>query len=327
MRFLFDTNIWIPLEPTSTADVVPATAVLADLVRLIGDSGNRIYLHPASFVDLSHDTNDAHRLTRTQLLGKYAPLTDPPLVSAALRRVIGTASPGTNDANDDLLLAAVERDAVDYLVTADVGIHAKARRANLANRVMMPAEALAIVRNLFPPTPQIVPPVRRVKAHVLDEADSIFDSFRAGYGGSVFDDRLRRCRQQGRDAFVIGRDDERPLAFTILKRGQAAQYGVDPPTLKICSFKVADHARGFRYGELLLRAVFDESNRTDVQSLYVTVFEKPAELIRLFNLFGFQQLAVATKRGELVFAKPVHPGDDDRALPPLEFHIRSVRGT
>ena len=320
MRFLFDTNIWIPLEPTSIADVVPATPLLAELVRLISESGNRIYLHPASFVDLSHDKNVARRQMRTQLLGKYAGLPDPPPISAALRRLIGSATPGTNDAIDDLLLAAVERDAVDYLVTADAGIHAKARRASLGKRVVVPTEALTIVRNLFPPTPIIVAPVRRAKAHLLDEADSIFDSFRNDYPS--FNDWLRKCRQEARDVWMIGRDQEPLSALTILKRELPNEHGLGGPALKICSFKVADHARGFRYGELLLRVVFDEAYRSDVQWLYVTAFEKQTELIRLFNAFGFQQLPMMTHLGEMVLAKPVHPGDAGRTLAPLDFHVR-----
>jgi hypothetical protein len=321
MKFLFDTNIWIPLEPTSVDDVAPDTPVLTELVRLIGESGNTTYVHPASFLDLANDTNAVRRHVRTQLLDKYSRLPDAPSVSAVLRAAIGTAPEGSNDFVDDFLLASVERDAVDYLVTADARIHAKARRANLARRVVTAVEALSIVRNLFPPAPVVIPPVRRVKVHALNERDSIFDSFRADYPG--FDDWLRRCKLTHRDAWVVGGPAQGPLAFAILKREQPADFGLPSPAMKLCSFKVGDHARGFRYGELLLRAVFEDAYRSDVKSLYATVFDRYQDLIRLFTNFGFDQLSgVTTRLGELVFTKPVHPTGADRGLSPLQYHVR-----
>jgi GNAT superfamily N-acetyltransferase len=242
-------------------------------------------------------------------------------MSAALETVVGTAQPGTNDAIDNQLLTAVERDAVDYLVTSDTGIHAKARRAGLAARVVTPVEALAIVRNLFPPAPAVIPPVRHIKAHLLDETDPIFDSFRADY--PEFDDWLRRCKRQHRDAWVVGASQQPLLALTILKREEPAEHGLAGSALKVCSFKVADRARGFRYGELLLRVVFEEAYRAGVQWVYVTVFDRQQDLIRLFSLFGLDQVEARTPLGELVFAKPVHPTDNERAaLLPLPFHVR-----
>ena len=55
--------------------------------------------------------------------------------------------------------------------------------------------------------------MRRAKAHVLDETDSIFDSFRIDY--PRFDDWLRKCRQQARD------EQHRE------RRGQVADEGRD----------------------------------------------------------------------------------------------------
>ena len=91
MKFLFGTNIWIPLEPTSIADVAPVTPAPAEFVRLASESGNTIYLHPASFGDLANDTNAVRRHTRAQLLLKYRQLPDPPPLSPPLETAQGAA--------------------------------------------------------------------------------------------------------------------------------------------------------------------------------------------------------------------------------------------
>lgn len=320
MKFLFDTNIWIPLEPTGPSDVAPATPTLAELVRLISNSGNQPYVHPASLRDIGNDRNESRRDTRRQLLGKYPTLPDPPPVTSALTQRLGEPTKKDNDAVDNELLAAVERDAVDYLVTEDNGVHTKAGRVGLSQRVVTAADALAIVRNLFPPPGMTLPPLRRAKAHVLDENDPIFESFRADYPG--FDDWLRRCKRQHRDAWVIAPPDAPIQAFAILKREQPAEEGLEGAALKVCSFKVSDDARGFRFGELLLRALFDDAYRLNVDWVYATAFAKQVDLCRLFDMFGFIRLDRLTALGESIYAKALHPIPNDSSLSALDFHRR-----
>ena len=91
MKFLFDTNIWIPLEPTSIADVAPMTSAPLEFVRLASEPGNTIYLHPASFGDFANDTNAVRRHTRARLLLKYRQLPDPPPLSSLLETAQGAA--------------------------------------------------------------------------------------------------------------------------------------------------------------------------------------------------------------------------------------------
>lgn len=53
MKFLIDTNILIPLEPTSPSNAEATTEQAIRLVRLVAENGHQIYLHPASLTDLS----------------------------------------------------------------------------------------------------------------------------------------------------------------------------------------------------------------------------------------------------------------------------------
>jgi hypothetical protein len=90
--------------------------------------------------------------------------------------------------------------------------------------------------------------------------------------------------------------------------------------LKVSTFKVVAGARGWSYGELLLKALFLEANSNGWDSIFVTVFaEKHPRLVSLFSDFGFEGLPTKTARGELVLAKSLRP--NMRCLQPLDYHV------
>ena len=64
--------------------------------------------------------------------------------------VLGEPKPNSHDAIDMLILAALVGNAVDFLVTEDNGIHRRAARLNLANRVLTVGDALVTVRGFLP---------------------------------------------------------------------------------------------------------------------------------------------------------------------------------
>src|SRR2546428_4794501 len=323
MKFLFDSNIFIPAEPTAPSQVEAKSPVVIGLMQLLEQGRHQIFLHPESNREMTEEDRDpARRETRRLLLQKYPLLPSPPGVSARLKAIIGEAKRGTNDVVDDALLAAVDGDAVDYLATEDTKLLKKARAAKLGHRVLTTADALAAVRSLFPVTPPPPPAVERVFAHELDEHDPIFDTFRADYDPG-FDDWLRRSKRAHRDAWIIRGTNGTLAGVTIIKPEDDHPYGLGDHVLKICSFKVSDTARGFRYGELLLKSVFAYAFKNHFDATYVTVFEKYAELVELFGVFGFTELPQRTGRGELVLAKPLRFGRAEYdAAPPLDFNIR-----
>ena len=55
MKFLIDTNIFIPLEPTRPSEVEGGTTKAAEFVQLAGISGHQLYVHPARREDLRRD--------------------------------------------------------------------------------------------------------------------------------------------------------------------------------------------------------------------------------------------------------------------------------
>jgi len=323
LKFLIDTNVFIPLEPTQLGDVEPGTELASQFARTAVEGSHQIYVHPAAQADIRRDQQDSRRELRQLLFQKYPPLPDPPDIPTSLESLLGPAETGTNNWVDHQHLAAIHADAVDFLVTEDRKLHGKAARLGLQGRVVTVAGAIALLRDLFDTIPPPPPAVRNVKAHALNEQDPIWESFRLDYGQQVFDEWLRECKRGHREAFVIDGGQDALAGVAIIKSEDEGEYGLEGKVLKICSFKVSADFSGFRYGELLLKTIFQHAFKNDYDCLYVTVFEKHGLLISLFEDFGFQRTAEQSRLGEVVLIKhqkseqPLPDG-----LGPLDYHVR-----
>jgi len=321
MKFLIDTNIFIPLEPTDFADLEAGTSSAVQFARLVFEAGHQLYVHPATRLDIRRDVDEVRRKVRDILFDKYPCLPDPPPISSRLECILGHAEPQSNEWVDNHLLAALEADAVDFFVTEDRFLRKKAARLGLEDRVATVAEAISILRGLYDIAPMPPPAVQDVKAHALNEADPIFKSFREDY--PRFDTWLTKCKREHRQTWVIEVEPPRLAAVSIVKREKSVDFGVAGKILKICSFKVSEDYNGFRFGELLLKTVFDHASSNRYDWIYVTVFEQYGDLIRLLEDFGFQDVGHRTERGELVLAKPMSFTEADRdSHQPLPFNIR-----
>lgn len=117
MKFLIDTNIFIPLEPTEYDDLENNTILATDFDRLSAKAQQQLFLHPAQIIDISKDSDERRRHIREIQFKKYPILSNPPNISEELEKIIGKATHGTNDWVDNQLLASLKSDAVDYLVT------------------------------------------------------------------------------------------------------------------------------------------------------------------------------------------------------------------
>lgn len=159
MKLLLDTNIVIPLEPTGRADLHVNTAAATTFAQAAMAGGHQLFIHPAIDADIARDPNADRRDVRSALLSKYLRLQQPPS-SAAVDAVLGVPARGTNDYVDHQLLAALNANAVDYLVTEDLQIARKAKRLGVEQRVFTIASAAALLRSLFDVSPPAPPAVR-----------------------------------------------------------------------------------------------------------------------------------------------------------------------
>jgi hypothetical protein len=156
-------------------------------------------------------------------------------------------------------------------------------------------------------------------AHQLDEADPIFASFRADYAG--FDNWLAKCKREHRQAWVI-RADARYAGVCIVNHETPSAYTSHGKTLKICSFKIADGFRGYRYGELLLKTVFAYLVENKYEWVFVEAFSRHQELFTLLLDFGFEDAGESTKRERVLMKRLWPPTPESHRLGPLEFNIK-----
>lgn len=316
MKFLLDTNVIIPAEPTSQQDIETEMPNVTELLGLVAKINFQIYIHPASLTEMQGDRNAERREMRRQLLTKYVKLPSPPPLTPELTAVIGIPKSGSHNAVDALLLGALMSNAVNFLVTNDNGIHRWSEKLKIAGRVLTIAEALVTVRGLMPEAVAMPPAVELVHCHNLRKSDAIFDSLREDY--DRFDRWLEKAQQEHREAFLI-QDGNHHSAIAIIKPEETNDVNIEGPALKICTFKVSSTGRGFRYGELLLRAIFDYIHVKNIPKAYVTCYSKQQPLMRFLTQFGFAEHGTLDN-GEAVFVKRFDPQENDYHLSPLDFH-------
>ena len=322
MKFLLDTNIFIPLEPSASGELHPRSEIAASLLRLLVEGGHQYYVHPELKTDLSRDRDLERQRQREVVRAKYPVLHSPPNAPDAWKRLVGDPVPRTNDWVDIAHLAAVYHDAVDYLVTEDVRLRRKSRRVDLGERVLSVDEAISTVRGLYVEQPSPPPSVKTLKAYELDEADPIFESLRTDYHD--FDNWLRRCKREHRDAWVILGSNGHYAAVGIVKQESVPnEASLKGRVLKISTFKVSEVYGGFKYGELLLKSILVYCHSNRFHNLYVTVFPKHVTLLTLFEEFGFERRAARTERHEYIYTKSLTPtAEEETAISPLDFHIK-----
>lgn len=136
--------------------------------------------------------------------------------------------------------------------------------------------------------------VRRRKFADIDLSDPFFDSLKSDY--RQFSDWFARKRDDY--AYVIVQKGTGKLdGFLYLKIEDGPTTDIQPPLksariLKTGTFKINPH--GTKLGERLLRKVFDRARIERVGSIYVTVFDKYGDLVKLFEKFGFRKFGTKT---------------------------------
>ena len=321
LKILVDSNVLIAAypepgkPPETTADAARA------LLRLANEYGHTTYHHPLAMqYDFANVANLVNREWRRRITSNHPELPEPPEIQLKVAICCGNPQIGSNDWVDHHLLSAVVGYAVNLLVTEDVNLHRKARRLGLGERVAYIEDAVARLRSSASQPAHITLLPRQTLAHSLDVSDAIFSSLRADYPG--FDQWLQKCQTEHRICWTV--EHGRSLAaLTIVKWEEPPEFGPGGKTLKVCLFKVSDLHPGMRYGELLLKSVFDYAYANGGDSAYVTVFPKYENIISFLESFGFADAGARTGLQETVVEKSLEPtGVATIGLEPLDYHIR-----
>lgn len=319
LKLLIDTNIFIPLEPTSICDVEPQTHLVNEFFRKVQKVGAEVYLLDKQKNDLDRDNDVNRKSLRLLATEKYLCLKNVNFADEIKNR-FNFDSLNSHDQVDVSLLNALYVNAVSLLVTNDKGIHSKARVIGLDERVYRLEDAVDFINGQLPKELKTEPfnaIVTNEKCYNLDVHDDFFDSLRRDYKG--FDGWFReKCQLEHRDCFLI-RDGSKIAGLCIYKREEPA-YEMNGNVVKICTFKLK--YSGTKQGELLLRHLFKMCYDSDVDWLYVTAYESNY-ICQFFEDFGFECYKEKKQdTGELIYRRKMKPSTIDRNLPALPFHQR-----
>ncbi|GAA4444835.1 hypothetical protein GCM10023188_47320 [Pontibacter saemangeumensis] len=288
MKVLLDTNIIIHRE---------ASSIRNKGIGILFNWLDRLHfvkcVHPLTVEEIKkhRDPKTVHtmgiKLDHYNVLRTEAPVK--PEIAALSKEV----DKNVNDVNDTRLLNELANDRVDILISEDKIIHVKASRLGLANKVF---RIETFLETVIAEHPEFVDyktlAVKKEYFGKLDLSDPFFDSFRRDYEG--FD---RWFNGKSDEIAYICSEAGEMMAFLFLKvEGKTENYSDITPVfprkkrLKIGTFKVT--LNGFKLGERFLKIIFDNALKQKVDEIYVTIFDKTPEqvrLIQLLNEWGFEQ--------------------------------------
>lgn len=312
MKILLDTNILIHRESNRIIN--------NDIGVLFGWLDKLHYqklIHPLSLREISKYQNRQVVETIQAKLKNYVLLNTESPENQQIQLIRQSFDKNENDFIDTSLLKEVFNARVDFLITEDRAIHAKALSLGINQRVFSIDSFLEKVTSENPGLVDYKTlAVKKEFFGDINLADSFFDSFREDYDG--FDRWFNSKSEQV--AYVCKSEKNEILAFLYVKvEGESENYcDVEPifprkKRLKIGTFKVISN--GFKLGERFLKILFDNAIINHVDEVYVTLFNKTEEHERLIGLltdWGFLHWGKkSTKTGdELVYIKNFKPIPD-----------------
>lgn len=286
MRILLDTNIVIHREVS-----LPVNEGIGYLFYWIDNLGFTKCVHQITVDEILRNLDPQMNKALSIRLRNYNVLP----IGAGLHPNVAKCSAGpdvtANNLNEVILLDEVYCGRVEALITEDRVIHRKARSLEIDDHVYTIDSFLERVTAEHPELiDYAVPSIQKECFGNINLEDSFFDSLREDYKG--FDDWF--CKK-AHDVAYISTAGDKLTAFLYLKEeGLNESYTDIYPQfaprkrLKIGTFKA--ELNGYRLGERFLKIVFDNALNLRVDEIYVTLFPKRMEQVRLIRLledFGF----------------------------------------
>lgn len=305
MRVLLDTNIIIHREAEKVSN--PDIGFLfqwLDRLKLTK------CIHPITVEELSRFNNSDSVRAMNIKIGNYHVLKTIAPFGEEIKKVSESVDKDLNDVNDSIILNEVFSDRVDILISEDKKIHHKARLLNISEKVF---RIDAFLEKVTAENPEMVDykvlAVKKVYFGEVKLEDPFFDSFREDYKG--FDKWYKRKSDE--ITYVCYQNDVLSAFLFVKVEDESENYSDITPIferkkrLKIGTFKVTSN--GYKIGERFLKIIFDNALKQKVNEIYVTIFNKRNEQLRLISLledWGFKFHGVkSTENGEeKVFVKP-----------------------
>lgn len=315
ISILIDSNVFIAAEDHGGAGHVHGVLAAA-LLRLAARLGYRITISNGTRSDVLEAPPEL-RARRQRALSKYVVLRPVPTNMAV--REFFPAELSANDAADLEVLSTFATGVATWLVSQDRRLRARARSAGIGN-VHSLDSAVGMLEALATDTPLRVPAAEHVSAYEIDPTANIFETLKADY--KDFADWWRsKVVAEDRKVIVLG-DAADPSGIAVLKTENDRPYGLPDPSLKVCTFKVAEDFQGDKRGELLLKAVIETARMDGVASVYLEVLPEKEDLVAWLGVFGFRVARGAdAPMDQLVMHKLLEPAAGAAPLDPLEHAI------
>lgn len=156
--------------------------------------------------------------------------------------------------------------------------------------------------------------LRYEKFSSINLGDVFFNSLRADYKG--FDAWFNSKAANDAEAYVIRNGEGGVEGFLYLKLEDEAHTDITPNLAKAKRVKVGTlkiNAHGTRLGQRFIKKMLDWAVNNSTSELYVTVFEKHAQLIALLERYGFERWGTKKSENgdELVLIKTVGQNTGD----------------
>lgn len=280
MKILLDTNIIIHRE---------ASRVINQDIGILFYWIDRLkyskIIHPVTVEELRKHQNSSVVETMSIKLDNYTLIKNVAPQNELVAQISSKIDVNANDRNDTMILNELYSDRVDLLISEDKKIHTKAGLLGVSERVF---NIDGFLEKVNAENPSLVDynvlAVKKVDFAHVQLSDPFFDSFREDYVG--FDKWFNKKADEV--AYVCYTENSLAAFLYIKVEGADENYSDISPgftkkkRLKIGTFKVTGN--GFKIGERFLKIIFDNALLYKVDEIYVTIFDKRPEQIRLINL-------------------------------------------
>jgi predicted nucleic acid-binding protein len=282
MRILIDTNIFIYRE---NYHIIPSN--LQSLLKTLNDLVVQILVHPLSVHEIEKDRNHERREITLSKIKTYSILDNPPSleVDQQFLTIVGQ----TNNAHelvDNNLLYCVYKNAVDFLITEDRGIHRKSDRLGISDRVFDIDEALEYFKKQLSVEKVPKPPaLKYVPVYNLDISDSIFTSLKEEY--DEFLDLREKISREGRKAWVYFKGSR--LGAILIYKIEDEAIASNPPLpkkrrLKLSTFKVTYTGYKIIEGNTIKKAYLSHSRIRKMSEGDILLFYRSVDERRITSL-------------------------------------------
>ncbi|MCK4757506.1 MAG: hypothetical protein KAS67_03550 [Thermoplasmata archaeon] len=313
MRILLDTNIFIYREDDK---------VLNDSLQKLLSNLNKLkvelLVHPFSVDEIESDRDEKRRRIMSSKVQAYSILDSPPNPEKDAIFLESLIKPIEVD---DYILYSVLKNAVDFLITEDRGIHKKSIKYNIDGRTFLIDEAVVFFDSYFQKTQVISPPALKDEyVYNLDLNDSIFDKLKVDY--EEFEDWFNKISKEGRKCWVHYREDDSIGALLIYKIENEGFPNFNPPLAKKTRLKIntfiVTHI-GHKIGELFIKLSVDLCLQNNISEIYLTHFtEENDKLVQLITEYGLNKIA-ENERGEDIFLKKLIADEDWKKYDKIEL--------